>query len=231
MSSTVDWLPLNHEALYQKANQTNDYLKDATVSARMGFVSGSPQSTWKSDVFNPLLAAFKAAYEAWQNTATRSPDKAVALADAEAAFKPVYREFYTGFFKSSPLVTDVDLLEMGFPIRHTGGNKPAPTPLSLPEVFISLPAPAVIELAFRDSDSNRRAKPPGVHGLEIAYALLPQPPADWSALTHSDFDTQTPFRITFTGDDRGKTVYFATRWENTRGEKGPWTDIQSAIVP
>jgi hypothetical protein len=30
---------------------------------------------------------------------------------------------------------------------------------------------------------------------------------------------------------RGKTVYFALRWENTRGEKGPWSEIMSAIIP
>ncbi|MDR2362267.1 MAG: hypothetical protein LBD91_06005 [Prevotellaceae bacterium] len=33
------------------------------------------------------------------------------------------------------------------------------------------------------------------------------------------------------GQHCGKTVYFALRWENTRGEKGPWSDIMSATVP
>jgi hypothetical protein len=35
----------------------------------------------------------------------------------------------------------------------------------------------------------------------------------------------------FENDQRGKTVYFALRWENTRGEKGPWSAIQIAIIP
>ncbi|MDR1371692.1 MAG: hypothetical protein LBJ17_01000 [Dysgonamonadaceae bacterium] len=26
-------------------------------------------------------------------------------------------------------------------------------------------------------------------------------------------------------------AYLIGRWENTRGQKGPWTEIQSAIIP
>jgi hypothetical protein len=29
---------------------------------------------------------------------------------------------------------------------------------------------------------------------------------------------------------RGKKVYFAARWENTRGEKRPWNDVVAAIT-
>jgi hypothetical protein len=32
-------------------------------------------------------------------------------------------------------------------------------------------------------------------------------------------------------EDRGKKLYFALRWENTRGEKGPWSEIHSTIIP
>jgi hypothetical protein len=70
-----------------------------------------------------------------------------------------------------------------------------------------------------------------VHGAEIAWAILDTPPVNWDALTHSSFDTHTPFRLTFGGDQRGKTLYFALRWENTTGEKGPWNEIQNAIIP
>jgi hypothetical protein len=51
------------------------------------------------------------------------------------------------------------------------------------------------------------------------------------ALIHSEFDTASPFTLNFQGHERGKTVYFCLRWENTVGEKGPWGEIYSAIVP
>jgi hypothetical protein len=57
------------------------------------------------------------------------------------------------------------------------------------------------------------------------------PMVDANELVHSVFDTRTPFTLEFGGHERGKTVYFALRWENTRGQKGHWSPIQSAIIP
>ncbi|AHF94767.1 hypothetical protein OPIT5_26275 [Opitutaceae bacterium TAV5] len=50
-------------------------------------------------------------------------------------------------------------------------------------------------------------------------------------LTRSGFDTRSPFTLNFDENQRGKTVYFALRWENTRGDKGPWSPITHAVVP
>jgi hypothetical protein len=89
----------------------------------------------------------------------------------------------------------------------------------------------VLKIHFSDATSDRRGKPPGVHGAEIRRAILPAPPQSISDLTEPAFDTQSPFKIDFDESQRGKTVYFCLRWENMRGEKGPWSEIVSAIVP
>ena len=34
----------------------------------------------------------------------------------------------------------------------------------------------------------------------------------------------------FPGAEAGKTAYYALRWVNTRGEKGPWSEVTSATV-
>jgi hypothetical protein len=120
---------------------------------------------------------------------------------------------------------------LGFPTRHTGGSKAAPVPTTVPEVYISLPSPAVVEFEIRDADSNSRAKPPGVHCFVILSAVLPYPTTNWDDLIHTISDTKTPYRMVFKGEDRGKTVYFAVQWENTTGKRGPLSEIQSAIIP
>jgi hypothetical protein len=76
-----------------------------------------------------------------------------------------------------------------------------------------------------------KAKPYGVNGAVIAYAVLDAPPADVSALTRSVPATRTPHVLEFTEEERGKTVYVAICWQNEKGEKGPWSEIESAIVP
>jgi hypothetical protein len=78
---------------------------------------------------------------------------------------------------------------------------------------------------------RKKGKPAGQHGVEVAWLISSTPPARWDELIHSTVDTRSPFRISFENDQRGKTVYFALRWENTRGERGRWSDIMVAIIP
>ncbi|MDR0751261.1 MAG: hypothetical protein LBF12_01545, partial [Christensenellaceae bacterium] len=68
-------------------------------------------------------------------------------------------------------------------------------------------------------------------GAVIAYAVLDAPPADVSALIRSVLATRTPHILEFTEEERGKTVYVAICWQNEKGERGPWSEIESAIVP
>jgi hypothetical protein len=75
------------------------------------------------------------------------------------------------------------------------------------------------------------AKPPGQHAVEMCWAILDAPPAGPEELFHSCVDTRSPFRLEFSGHERGNTVYFALRWENSRGEKGPWGEVWNAIIP
>jgi hypothetical protein len=57
------------------------------------------------------------------------------------------------------------------------------------------------------------------------------PPADHNALTRSVLATRTPHTFEFTEEERSKTVYMAACWQNEKGQKGPWSEIVSAIVP
>jgi hypothetical protein len=43
--------------------------------------------------------------------------------------------------------------------------------------------------------------------------------------------TRTPHVLEFTEPQRGQTVYLALRWQNEKGEKGPWSEIQSTVIP
>jgi hypothetical protein len=66
---------------------------------------------------------------------------------------------------------------------------------------------------------------------ETGWLVCDTLPACWDELTHSAIDTNSPFTLSFENDQRGKTVYFAIRWENTRGEKGPCSEILNTIIP
>jgi hypothetical protein len=226
----TDWLSNNNEALCDQIGQTMAYLADPDNVTRMGL---SGFKTWIEGTLKPAADSFKAAFEDYKDPAERTQVKTAVLRTAKEILVPLYRHLYVGMLKNNPLVTDADLVSMGLPKRSGGGRKPPVIPLTAPAATVKTPEPGVVEIHYRDDsvDNASRAKPRGVHGAEFIWAVLDEPPLNWAQLIHSTFDTATPLRFTFEGEQRGKRLYFAIRWENTRGLKGPWSDIRDAIIP
>jgi hypothetical protein len=177
----------------------------------------------KRDVYSEKLAIA-------ENPMTRTKgtvqDKNDARKDLEQAVRQAVRQYLT----YNTAVTDKDRDDLGLPIHKTT-RTPVPKPTTRLEATVKPTGPAEVTIWFRDENETGKAKPTGVHGAETAWAILETPPTDWTQLTHSAFDTNSPLVLTFTGEERGKTLYFALRWENTRGEKGPWNEIMSAVIP
>jgi hypothetical protein len=217
-----------HDVLYKNANLTVRFLTPE-VLARIG-IAGTA-NTWYQNEFISKYNTFKTAFVNWLNPAERTPTKSTILYKAEADFKKVYRQLYTGYLKGNPLVTDDDLQGAAFPKRSSGRRRHSSLPDTRVGTRTDTSKPALVIIHYFDLESHGAAKPPGVHGAEIVWAVLDHPPVDWSELTHSEFSTRTPLSLSFSGEQRGLTLYFAMRWENTRGEKGPWSNIESVIIP
>ncbi|MDR1680911.1 MAG: hypothetical protein LBS12_03915 [Prevotellaceae bacterium] len=231
MAREEDWMGQTHEKLYRQSAQTVTYLSVTENRNRMGFTADTPLGDWFDTAIKPIHTALKAAFETWQNDSTRTTTMTTVLYGAEAAFTPLYRQLYR-ILKSSPLVHNDDLVAMGLPSRPTGGRHPAPVATTAP---VCEPDTSVIRCVtlhyFRSGGTHRKGKPAGQHGVEIRWAILDTQPVDIAELVHSSFDTKTPFTLEFEGHDRGKMLYFAMRWENTTGAKGPWSEIMTAVIP
>jgi hypothetical protein len=228
MKRTADWQATTHEGIYDQGLQTISYLTSLILS-RIGITG--PILTWYNNEFLPKWVRFKAAFEAWQNPAERTHAKMVALTDAEKDFRKIYRILYTGYMKSNPLVTDEDLVNAGMPKRPSGSRKLPRIPGTLIRIVVKALGPGRLGFYYGDENILGPAKPEDAHGAEMRYAVLDTPPVNWSQLTQSVFDTHTPLVLEFPGEQRGKKLYFSMRWENSRGEKGPWNAIDSAIIP
>jgi hypothetical protein len=221
-----DWMKRSYEALYYQCILTIAYL-DEHLDA---FGINGTTVSWINSRFRPVWQAYVDAFMAWHDPSMRTPGIIATLQDARAAFVPCYRQLYT-FLKGNPEVADNDLIAMGLPRRSSGKLTPAPDPATVPEATVQTPSPAVIVIHFRDRNSKSKGKPAGIHGAEIVWAILDDMPEDWSALTNSTFNTHTPLTLAFAGTERGKRLYFALRWENTRGVRGNWSEIYDAVIP
>ncbi|MDR0635844.1 MAG: hypothetical protein LBF87_02045 [Treponema sp.] len=183
-------------------------------------------------VFQPILALnadWEAAYAKALNP-NRGPVDIAEKNRAREALEKALRAFIKAFLLYSPFVSDKERNEMQLPI-HDRKPTPVPPPSTFPEYHIDTPVPNQLSLQFWDAGTKQRGKPKGVHGAEIRWELREDAPAKAEDLLNSEFATRTPHVFVFTGDKQGKRVYFCLRWENNKGEKGPWGALVSAVVP
>ncbi|MDR2651826.1 MAG: hypothetical protein LBC68_05875 [Prevotellaceae bacterium] len=178
-----------------------------------------------------LAADFETALEASENPATRTKVTVQQKNEARNAAESTVRKLLKAYVNYNPAVTDADRDSMGLPIYKTT-RTPAPVATTYPDFDVDSSVIRRLTIHFYDhGNKNSKAKPLGQHGAEIRWAILNTPPASLNDLSQSSFDTHTPFTLQFDENQRGLTIYFCLCWENTRGEKGPWSEIVSAIVP
>jgi hypothetical protein len=217
-----DWVPAREQDMADLCQKWKGGLSNpANVSA---FGWNQADVTAVLGAIDAFLTA-RADYEADNSTAKR-----IAKDEAKEAAKTAMREFAHTGIRHNKLMKDEDRLFYG--IRPADGTPtPDAAPVSFPEAEGDTSIPRQISIHFWDSVSKKRGKPHHVHGAEIRWAELDHPPASIEELIHSDFDTASPFTLSFDEADRGKRVYFCLRWETNTNLKGPWGEIYSAIIP
>ena len=187
-----------------------------------------PDDSW--DSLGQMKSVWEAKYVITGKPETRTTPAVQAKNEAKKNYVSELRKFIKGFLQYNPAVTDEDRASMGLPI-HSTSRKPVPTPTTHPEFDVDTSMMRRLNIRFRDAGKNTSAKPFGVHGAEIRWAILNAPPSTVDELVNVAFDTRTPFMLEFADNERGKTVYFCLRWENTRSVKGPWGAFGSAVIP
>jgi hypothetical protein len=143
--------------------------------------------------------------------------------------KHILRVFNNEFIVNSTVVSEQDKQDLGNHPRNP--PSPIPDPPTRPEFYIKILDIMRLAIHFWDQGSSTKARPYGMDGAVIYWAILDHAPSGIGELTNSVLATRTPHILEFTEQDRGKTVYIAMRWQNEKGRKGPPSEIQWAIIP
>jgi hypothetical protein len=228
MAMNKDWLPRGQVAFKMKLEAFLTAFLN--IRATIGFGASTPDGIWFDGNMLQPSSAFMSAFKEWSDESTRSKSDTARLEHARAIVEPLFREL-AGMLKRSPLVSDDDLVTLGLPPRHKGGNKPAPVAHTYPWGRVSATRLRCVSIEYGNTETGRKGKPKGQHGVECRWGMSDTPVVDVADLHNSAFDTRTPIELEFEGHERGKTIYFSLRWENTRGEKGPFGPIISAMIP
>jgi hypothetical protein len=226
-SNYPDWLQRNTEALRNQSTLTAKYLNEHLIQ----FGISGKSAEWIKNVFTPKHQIYDDAVVAWLDPSERTTAKKTALNDAKADFMATYRELYK-FLKTNPNVSNEDLVKMGLPARSNNKPTPSPVPATYPDLIAEPDGPRSIKVSFRDhSPTLSAARPHGVGGAVLKWAVLPEPPKSVKELINSALDTRSPHVFSFDESERGRVLYVAAAWQSTRGEMGKYSEIVSTFIP
>ncbi|MDR2758488.1 MAG: hypothetical protein LBB78_03820 [Spirochaetaceae bacterium] len=193
----------------------------------------------------PALTALRDARNAWEaayipTTRPHTPVETEAKNDAKQAAKQVLRPFVNQYLRYLP-VTNEDRTAMGIRNKDTIPT-PIPPPEAQAEADLTFPGVHLVEVA------NIRAVKGGTapdlrsdYGVRIYYGFsgsatekyrfrLAGEPKSGGDLPYSVFTRRKKERFDFDGES-GNTVYFCLRYENPRGQTGPFGPMLSAVIP
>jgi hypothetical protein len=74
------------------------------------------------------------------------------------------------------------------------------------------------------------AKPDGYNGAVAHYTVSVEMPTDHTLLTTSKLLTRPREIITFEEAQLGQTLHISMRWQNHKGDLGPWAPIQTKVI-
>lgn len=135
-----------------------------------------------------------------------------------------------GLWNSNPADSHAILAGMGTHPRlriWSAAGTPATRPIA--EIEVDRRLSHVIH--YRDESSGKREGIPlNVMGVEIWVKIDDSAPSRPEELTMLALDTGTPYRAEFPEECIGKRAYYALRWTNDQGEKGPWSQIVGAPI-
>ncbi len=162
---------------------------------------------------------------------------AQAAANAATQAKDVARESYEASIRvlvakiqANPAVTAASKAAAGITVPGTHATPSGP-PTSAPVGVVETLNRLEHTIRFSDSATpTSRAKPPGVRGCQVWMKVGTTPPVSESDLHFLATDTRTPYVAQFEPADAGKTAYYWLRWENNKGETGPWSAPLSATI-
>jgi hypothetical protein len=214
-----------------QAQRTLSYIENPEHRDDLGFAKTTKAGKFLDNEALPKFRRLDSAVNIWKPEETRNAMIIREVKSAQEDFIPAYRTIYN-MLKGSLDVTDEDLQSMGLPPRPSKDRKPSRIEEEAPDYEVDTSVQGAVTLYFFKKGQKRgSAKPDGQHGVECNTYVGTEIPKSWKDLNESWFSTRLKLVLKFKYEQRGQTLSFAIRWENKRGQKGPWSLIFSVIIP
>jgi hypothetical protein len=163
-----------------------------------------------------------------------------AMKGAYTRSKKVLSRFIKVWFRGFPdIVTAEHLANMN--IAPIDSWSPIPVPGNQVEADLTFPGLHLVELRNIRPVAGLPPDPRSDYGVRIYFGFMGPPsekypfrltkaPKSGEELPYSVFTKQKKKRFDFDGES-GNTVYFCLRYENSKGEAGPFGPMLTAVIP
>jgi len=183
------------------------------------------------------VAALQAAQATWEKAYPAHVDAqkaAAAATQAKDETRGNLEKVIRGLAKKihgTPGMTNAVRAEAGLPARD-GSRTSVGAPTTRPLGRVEQKGHFTLVIHFVDEATPQRlAKPDGVQGCQIFSFVGDAAPVDPAGYGFVALDTRTPYTDEHPAADAGKAVHYLLRWQNAKGETGPWSDALAAKIP
>jgi hypothetical protein len=207
-----------------KEADLNTYLQVAVsyLKNNLPRLSPSAENMMKLDIG---LEKWNSHYPASQNANMRTKSMIENKDIAKENILTLLRSIYADIPASTLTIEDRNTLNIA--ARNTA-RTPTPVPNTKPIGKIDTSRRLEHVISFTNENGSH-AKPQGARGCQI-WHKIGQPAIDPKELSYLVTSTASPYIHHFAGEHVGENVHYWLRWENTRGEVGPWSDVVMATV-
>jgi methyl-accepting chemotaxis protein len=233
------WLPNGRKDQLTMAKKWNEVLK----------IKGTEWTVPPAEVTE--LTTLTAAADTTLTEAQRSKRTPAITAKCKTVFKALaekMRAVNNQYFLSPPL-READFATLDLKSRDTNHSLVSSSATSSQvEADVSPIGAHRLELHLRLASGAPLDSHPSDYRYRIYYGILPlrgsrspvdaeakreliQVPTTSNDLPFSQFTRRQQEVFDFVQEDSGKTAYFCIRYENVKGESGPWGPIFSAVIP
>lgn len=206
----------------------NDYL-----NAAIGHLS-RPGNATRLHIDADMIAALNDALDVWNtwigicsNTNLRTRTATINKDAAAAATIGLLRRVYRNIPADSMIPADRTALNLQVRAARTL----APLPEGVPVFWIDAAYRLRHTIRMHDGEAgSRRAKPHRMRGAQIWYYVGEAAPAGDNQYVYLGLATASKFVADFAMAQGGKKVWYKARWENMRGQTGPWSQVVATMI-
>ena len=105
-----------------------------------------------------------------------------------------------------------------------------PAPVSQPETVVENTVNHFEHKVMALNHEGKAGKPADAYGVRFAWQVGGTKSASGADLPKTKFSRKHILVVTHTEADKAKTAYYAAYYENSKGDAGPWSPVEEAVI-